>query len=141
MADDQGDDHEYIFHTFTLIVATVSSLGTLVNTHPIYRVPSYISGPTGEGWINELMTGHPNHIRCAFGVHLPVFKALVSELQEAGHHGTVNVSLTEQLSIFLYTCVTGLSTRHVALHFRRSPTTISKCVFALSALSILIVVL
>jgi DDE superfamily endonuclease len=119
MADNQGNNHKYIFHTFTLIVATVSSIRTLVNTHPIYRVPLYISGPMGEGWINELMTGHPNHICCMFGVHLPVFKALVPELQEAGHHGTMNVSLMEQLSIFLYICVTGLSTRHIALHFQR----------------------
>jgi hypothetical protein len=36
--------------------------------------------------------------------------------------------LEEQLAIFLYACVTGLSVRHLGEHFQRSNDTISKYV-------------
>ncbi|KAJ7081525.1 hypothetical protein C8R44DRAFT_527075, partial [Mycena epipterygia] len=37
-----------------------------------------------------------------------------------------HVTLEEQVAIFLYTCVTGLSIRHVGERFQRSNETISK---------------
>ncbi|KAH7917968.1 hypothetical protein BV22DRAFT_976376, partial [Leucogyrophana mollusca] len=36
------------------------------------------------------------------------------------------VTLEEQLAIFLYACVTGLSSRHLGERFQRSPDTITK---------------
>ena len=39
-----------------------------------------------------------------------------------------HVSLEEQLAIFLYTCVTGLTTRHVAECFQHSNKTICQSV-------------
>ena len=46
------------------------------------------------------------------GVHNEVFLALVEELQSMGHEDTKNVTLQEQLAIFLYISVTGLSIHH-----------------------------
>jgi hypothetical protein len=79
--------------------------------------------------VMELITGHPDRIRCELGVNLHVFEKLVQDLRTLGHSDSRYVSLEEQLSIFLYTCVTGLTVRHVAERFQRSNATISKCVF------------
>jgi hypothetical protein len=43
-----------------------------------------------------------------------------------GHGDTRYVMLEEQLAIFLYTSVTGLSIRHVGERFQRANGTISK---------------
>ncbi|KIO00268.1 hypothetical protein M404DRAFT_153038 [Pisolithus tinctorius Marx 270] len=43
-----------------------------------------------------------------------------------GHGNSRFVSLEEQLAIFLYTSITGLSIRHVGEHFQRSNDTISR---------------
>jgi hypothetical protein len=44
------------------------------------REPYYISILTGEGWVIELVTGHPKHIRCELGVSSEVFVLLIEEL-------------------------------------------------------------
>jgi hypothetical protein len=69
---------------------------------------------SGEAWTYEFMTGHPDRIRHNLGVTLEVFEALVQILQQNGIHQSRNgISVEEQLGIFLYACVTGLSTRHL----------------------------
>jgi len=68
---------------------------------------------TGEAWVAELLAGHPERIRCELGVHHHVFAALIFELRQMGYSSSRFVSLEEQLAIFLYTCVTGLTIRHV----------------------------
>ena len=72
---------------------------------------------TGEGWVQELLSGHLEHIHCELGVHQIVFLALISDFWQIRHKNSRHVSLEEQLAIFLYMCVTGLSTRHVGEHF------------------------
>ncbi|KIK80391.1 hypothetical protein PAXRUDRAFT_158831 [Paxillus rubicundulus Ve08.2h10] len=58
-------------------------------------------------------------------MHRKVFLQLISELRELGHANSKHVSLEEQLAIFLYMLVTGLTIRHVGEHFQRSNDTIS----------------
>ena len=86
----------------------------------------------GGGWILELLTGHPDQIKTSLGVSHHAFNVLVQVMRESGfrdsHHG---ISVGEQLSIFLYTCVTGLSTCHVAEWFQHSPTMISVYIHSL----------
>lgn len=90
-------------------------------------IPYHTSALSGEAWIYELMTGHPDRIRHNLGVTLEVFEALVQILQQNGIHRSRNgISVEEQLGIFLYACVTGLSTRHLGERFQRSPDTISR---------------
>ena len=81
---------------------------------------------TGEAWVMELLAGHPNRIRCELGVSLEVFLELIHELRQLGHGNSKYVSLEEQLAIFLYMSVTGLTIRHVGERFQRSNETISK---------------
>lgn len=89
-------------------------------------IPYHTSILTGEGWVKELIYGHPERIRTELGVHKDVFFILVAELRTAGFLDSRHVKIEEQLAMFLYTCVTGLSVRHVAERFQRANSTVSK---------------
>jgi hypothetical protein len=71
------------------------------------------------------LTGHPRHIHTELGVSHVVFDKLISTLCSMGLHSSHRVSLEEQLSIFLYASVTGLSVRYLGERFQRSNDTIS----------------
>ena len=88
--------------------------------------PYHTSILTGEGWVMELLAGHPEHIRCELGVTAHVFQAMILELWDMGYENSKYVSLEEQLVIFLYACITGLSIRHLGEQFQRSNETISQ---------------
>jgi len=55
-----------------------------------------------------------------------VFLELVHELRNSGLQDSKYITLEVQTAIFLYTCVTGLKSRHVAERFQHSHTTITK---------------
>jgi hypothetical protein len=88
--------------------------------------PYHTSALSGEGWLLELLTGHPERIRNELGMYAETFSYLVSHLRDYGHVDSRFVSLEEQLAIFLYTSVTGLTITHVAERFQRSNDTISR---------------
>ena len=92
-----------------IITATASILESLYHKNP---EPYHTSILTGEGWVLELLTGHPERIRCELGMHREVFGALIEELHEIGHTNSRIVSLEEQVAIFLHICVTGVAIRH-----------------------------
>ena len=91
-------------------------------------VPYHTSILSGHQWVMELIAGHPKHIRTELGTNKEVFLQLISELHAQGCSDTKNVTLKEQLAIFLYICVTGLMVQHVGKHFQRSSDTISQYV-------------
>lgn len=107
------------------LLAYLVSILSLVAEHSI-PTPYHTSALTGEAWVLELMTGHPGRIRCELGVSIEVFHALVTYLREIGIDRSRYVSIEEQLAIFLYMAVTGLTIRHVGERFQRSNETISK---------------
>lgn len=108
-----------------LVGVIVTAVGVVAE--PIYQKQAYhTSKLTGQDWVLELLLGHPKRIQCELGVHRHVFTTLITELQDMGHTNSRHVSLEEQLSIFLYTCVTGLAVRHVGERFQRSNDTISR---------------
>ena len=80
-------------------------------------------------WVEELINGHPDRIRHELGVRKHVFKQLVDELSSHGYKHSEHATLEEQLCIFLYTCVTGFSCRHVAERFQLSKDVISMYLF------------
>lgn len=106
-----------------LISATTSVLQSMYSKDP---EPCHTSALSGEAWVMELLSGHPEQMRSELGVHTHVFAVLISELRALGHTNSKFVSLEEQLSIFLYTAVTGLSIRHVGKRFQRLNDTISR---------------
>ena|ERR1700683_258128 len=93
--------------------------------------PYHTSILTGEGWVLELLSSHPKRICCELGVSHKVFLELSGELRQLGYNNSKYVSLEEQLAIFLYMSVTGLTIQHVGECFQWSNETISQCVHAI----------
>jgi len=79
-------------------------------------------------WVTELLTGHPKHVRHELGVHKHVFRALIVALQDAGYTPSKFITLEEQLAIFLYICITGLSLGHICECFQQATDMASKYV-------------
>lgn len=90
------------------------------------RQPYHTSILSGQAWVQELLHGHPRRIRTELGVREHVFRQLIFTLYHLGHRDSKYVTLEEQLAIFLYTCVTGLTSQHVGERFQRSGETISR---------------
>jgi hypothetical protein len=77
---------------------------------PLYDKEDYhTSALSGAAWVLELLEGHPNRIHCELGVNKHIFHYLISYLQLIGINHSQNITLEEQLAIFLYRCVTGVS--------------------------------
>src|SRR3981189_808270 len=76
--------------------------------------PYHYSAFTGETWVQELLSGHPERIKMELGMHVHVFQNLITALSDlSGLHSSKHVSLEEQLAIFLHASVTGLSICHL----------------------------
>jgi hypothetical protein len=117
------DDEAVDLAALAACLAGVASL--IYYTESQTRIPYHTSALSGIQWVIELLEGHPERIRCELGVHKEVFERLIHHLQNAGIHSSRNTLIEEQLAIFLYTSVTGLSFRHVGERFQRSTSTIS----------------
>jgi len=111
----------------TIILTQITQVFYQLLFIPSIHIPHHTSILTGHAWVLELLTGHPERIKINFGVPLEIFSVLTRILRENGvgdsRHG---VTVEEQLGIFLYTCVTGLSSRLVAEWFQRSTDTITR---------------
>ena len=119
------------YHTQLTAISTASLevfQEFICSTERAKPIPYHTSILSGEGWVSELLNGHPERIWTELAVHKHVFKHLLDELRKHDRTDSKHVTLQEQLAIFLYTCVTGLSIRHVGERFQRSNSTISKCV-------------
>jgi len=90
------------------------------------RTPYHTSSLSGASWVNELLTGHPERIRNELGVYRGTFTILIKAIERAGVQSSRHVSIEEQLAIFLYTAVTGMTCTHVGERFQRSSSTITK---------------
>ena len=123
---------QHILHHLTLlfniiIIAVASITHTAFEPSPCSDPePCHTSALSGEGWLLELLTGHPEHIHNELDMYVETFNHLVSHLRAYGHVDSRFVSLEEQVAIFLYTCVTGLTITHVGEQFQRSNDTISR---------------
>jgi hypothetical protein len=129
MADQRETDRRIRNTLLQTLVVTVNLIitATLLYAGPLFdKTPYHTSILSGIGWTHELLSGHPERIRNELGVHKHVFYALIAELEYAGYHSSRNVTIEEQLAIFLYTCVTGLSIRHVSERFQRATETVSR---------------
>ncbi|KAJ7751618.1 hypothetical protein B0H16DRAFT_1839949, partial [Mycena metata] len=62
----------------------------------------HTSWQTGQRWINELLNGHPDRFRRAFGMSRHVFLKLIQVLRlKSGLRPTKHVTCQEQVAIFL----------------------------------------
>ena len=122
----QQNLYQQVIQITALIIGAVLPLFIqLIRRHLVWE-PYHTSILTGQGWVDELLGGHPERIRTELGMHKDIFLALVSKLRDLGHTDSKYVSLEEQVAIFLYASVTGLTVRHLGERFQRSNETISK---------------
>lgn len=75
------------------------------------KEPYHTSILSGHTWVQELVNGHPDRIKNELGMRKDVFRALVQELRACGLRDSKYITLDEQVAVFFYTCVTGLSSR------------------------------
>ena len=103
--------HQRLLRVATLLVSIIlaATAAILESGLRMEAEPYHTSVLTGEGWVIELLTGHPERICCELGLHCHAFIELVTVLRDLGHSNSKYVSLEEQLAIFLYTSVTGLT--------------------------------
>jgi hypothetical protein len=118
--------HQFLILFLSIIVTATAVVVKSLEGETWSREPYHTSILTGEGWVIELLGGHPDRIRCELGMSLDVFSDLISDLRAMGHGNSRNVSLEEQVAIFLYASVTGLTVRHLGERFQRSNETISR---------------
>jgi len=120
VSDEEEDIEEEDLIIQAAITASISAaLATLDYSQRYYnKIPYHNSALSGAAWVCKLLRGHPKCICKKLEVHKHVFRALIVVLQDAGHTRSKFVTLEEQLAIFLYTCVTGLSLVHVCEHFQ-----------------------
>lgn len=117
-----------LVNTLRLIRILLISILEVASEAPKQYIPYHTSALSGYQWTLELLSGHPNRIQCELGVNKETFLQLILELRAMGFTNARSVTLEEQLAIFLYTCVTGLTTRHVGERFQRSNDTICRYV-------------
>lgn len=106
--------------------ALAALVPTVLNTQKTPE-PKHTSRLTGQLWLEELLTGHPERFREQLGLAHHVFRKLSQVLQERhGLRDSRHVSADEQLAIILHFARTGLSSRMLQERFQRSGDTISK---------------
>lgn len=130
MSDSSGSEHEgsqQLLLQYLALFTFAAGAAALAYGLPLYdKTPYHTSALTGADWVRELLNGHPERIRNELGVHKHVFCGLISALEQSGVTSSKHVYIEEQVAIFLYTCVTGLSLRHVSERFQRANETTSK---------------
>ena len=109
-----------------LLVLLVTTITAAVIAASSQKQPYHTSSLSGAGWLLELLEGHDNRIHTELGMHHEVFLCLVRDLRSISYKSSRDVSLEEQVGIFLYTCRTGLSVRHVGERFQRANGTVTK---------------
>ena len=79
-------------------ITVISMLLILLNTN----IPEPYHTPIlyGQGWVNELLEGHPEHICCELGVSCEVFLQLIISLHSFSFGDSKYVQLEEQLAKF-----------------------------------------
>lgn len=113
-------EHRRLLLIASAYVVNVVGVATQLYSSPLYwKQPYHTSKLSGDDWVKELINGHYDRIWTELGMRVHVFLALVHELHvTCGLTDSHHVGANEQVAIFLYMCVTGLNTQHVAERFQ-----------------------
>ena len=119
-----------IRYRIRLMCYVAAILTILFSTIPVApgrarAIPLHTSILSGQGWVDELLAGHPRRILYSLGVDKHTFLHLIAVMRNLGLDDSRWVTLEEQLAIFLYASITGLTIRHVGERFQRSNATVS----------------
>ena len=100
-----------------IIQASINMIDEHISCYYLH-MPYHTSSLSGEDWVQELLTRHPQHIQNELSLDRDTFLILIKALQVASLQSSHHVSIEEQLVIFLYTMVTGMSSIHVGECFQ-----------------------
>jgi len=118
-------------HVGYQVVQAVAGFISVLIAHaiPFYRplpvTPYHTSTLSSQGWVLELLNGHPEHMHTELGVWVHVFCWMLIALQKGGIGPSKHIS---SWNFFLYASVTGLSIWHLGKRFQHSNGTISRCI-------------
>ena len=76
--------HHHLFVLIAMIVCHVAHFYHTLFLSRLEKIPYHTSILMGEGWVLELLSGHPDQIKTSLGIGLEVFEALVQILVEHG---------------------------------------------------------
>ena len=125
ISQSQGTDNQVI-DIVVIFIRLMMKEVLLYGTSAYDKTPYHLSALMGEMWVLELLHGHPEWIWNELGVHKHIFLSLCSDWWQYWHQDFKSVTLEEQLAIFLYTCVTGISIQHVSKWFQHVTDTMSQ---------------
>ena len=94
--------HHLILQITAFIVTTVLPTFIQLIQGRLVKEPYHTSILTGQGWVDELINGHPNRIWAELGMKSDVFLALISKLRELGYADSKYVSLEEQPFFYMH---------------------------------------
>ena len=80
----EHDVDHLILQAATIAGQLAAIVGTQYIESHYFKTPYHTSILSGQGWVQELLDGHLEHICNEFGVHWHVFLALIKYLQDAG---------------------------------------------------------
>ena len=76
--------HRRLLLLLSLVLVQISQLCLFIFSRRAPPMAQHTSILTGQAWVLELITGHPNRIKINFGVSLETFLALIHALNESG---------------------------------------------------------
>ena len=76
--------HLLQYVTLLISILLTASMALLESIYLRDPEPYHTCALTGEGWLMELLTGHPECICCELGMHGHVFAELISVLHKNG---------------------------------------------------------
>lgn len=112
-----------------LLLSICSSAASVIDSFKgnYIKTPRNNSKLTATKWINEILHGHPERFRSAFGLSKHVFERLKKVLMwKGGLQDSKHLKAEEQLAIFLYIVTSGLSIEKAQERIQRSVDTIHK---------------
>ena len=110
---------QHIWQIMATFVTVVSAILTLLQVNVSKDPePYHTSILSGQGWVNELLVGHPACIHGELGVSQEVSLEMIMMLHNFGYGSSKYVQIKEQLAIFLYMSVTGLTIHHTGECFQ-----------------------
>ncbi|RHY90155.1 hypothetical protein DYB26_010271 [Aphanomyces astaci] len=93
----------------------------------VYKTPKHTSILSGPMWVDEVLTGNPQNVVEMLRMPRVVFQRLAHAIVDIGKlRSTQEVSVNEQLAMFLCFCGHHASSRALQCRFQRSGETITR---------------
>ena len=89
--------HRFAAAAAAFFVNTVVCAAQIYTASFYNKTPYHTSALSGHAWVQELINGHPERIKCELGMKLDILQALIEALHAVGLQDTRNISLEEHL--------------------------------------------